>query len=614
MALLSGGCSNGGANPESALPSVETTVTPIAAVQGHGDSSPLTGQIVTIAGVVTGDFQNADADETRNLGGFFLQSVIPDDDPDTSEGIFVFDAENPGVDVEAGQLLQVTGTVTEWFGETQITPHIVTITGTADVTSTELQFPVETLLNSEGEQIADLERFEGMLVSLADPVMVTENYNLGRYGELTLAAGDRPYQFTNTSAPDVRAYAAHAAELAARTLILDDGISAQNPDFYRYLAYGSSMSGQPPVRLGDAVTASGNIRYSKGSGNSGTEAYRLEPTLEPEFESGNPRSVTPPETGGTVTVASFNVLNYFTTIDTGQDICGPAGDLNCRGADSAREFDRQHAKTINTLLALDADVVGLMELENNGDDSLRSIVNGLNEEAGAQTWDFVSTGYIGGDAIAVGLIYKTQVVGPAGDYALLTAAVDSRFNDRKNRPALAQTFDTLVGSGRFTVAVNHLKSKGSDCEDIDDPNMRDGQANCNRTRTNAAAAMGDWLNADPTDSGDADILIIGDLNSYLQEDPLAALENAGFVNLLDEYVGPEAYSFVFDAQAGALDHAFASRALAPRISGVAEWHINADESSLIDYNLDFDRDPSLFDEATPFRASDHDPVIIGLDP
>jgi predicted extracellular nuclease len=313
-----------------------------------------------------------------------------------------------------------------------------------------------------------------------------------------------------------------------------------------------------------------------------------------------------------VTVASFNVLNYFTTIDTGQRICGPSGNVGCRGADSEAEFDRQHAKTVNTLLALDADIVGLMELENNGGASLQSIVDGLNAKTGAGTWDFIATGFIGTDAIAVGLIYRTAVVHPAGNFAVLTALIDSRFNDRKNRPTLAQTFDVIGGGGRFTVAVNHLKSKGSDCDDVGDPNLNDGEGNCNATRTAAANALGDWLNADPTGSGDPDILIIGDMNAYLREDPIVALKNAGFVNLLESAVGPNAYSFVFAGQAGALDHAFASRALSSRVTGVTEWHINADEPPLFDYNLDFGRDAGFFDEATPFRTSDHDPVIVGI--
>lgn len=614
-------CGSGSSDtPTVSPPSTPVVViTPISDVQGSGIASPVDGQSITVVGIVTGDFQDNDSDATRNLGGFFLQAEIPDNDPDTSDGIFVFDRNAPAVDISVGQKLQVAGTVVERFGETQISAATVIINGSGNVESTDLVLPAPTVLNSDGWDIADLERFEGMLVELAEPAIVSDAFYLERFGEISLSHGGRLRQFTNAFAPDVTGFSNYQQQNAGRTLILDDGLSEQNPVFYRYLnpASSSTASGSADysLRVGDTVAvAVGNIRYSRGSGGSGTEAYRLVPTVEPQFVPQNLRTATPPDTGGSVTIASFNVLNYFTTIDSGQSNCGPSGHAGCRGADSDAEFARQHAKTISTLLTLDADIVGLMELENNGGNSLRSIVDGLNAEVGAGMWDFIATGSIGADTIAVGLIYRTTVVQPAGDFAILTTSVDSRFNDQKNRPVLAQSFDAVTGGGRFTVAVNHLKSKGSDCEDVGDPNLNDGQGNCNRTRTSAAVALGDWLNADPTSSGDPDFLIIGDLNAHLQEDPLLALENAGFVNLLETAIGSDAYSFVFAGQAGALDHVFASRVLATQVTGTAEWHINADEPPLIDYNLDFDRDAGLFDDTTPFRASDHDPVIVGINP
>ena len=584
-------------------------------VQGNNDTSPVDGQRVVVAGIVTGDFQDNDADATRNLGGFFLQAETPDGDPATSDGLFIFDGNAPIVDVSVGQIVQVAGTVAEHFGETQLAATGVTITGTGNIQPANLDLPVSARLNSDGDFIGDFENFEGMLVRLTEPAYVTEAYDLGRYGEISLSSGGRLGQFTNEFAPDVAGFAGHQRLNAARTLILDDGLSRQNPGAYRYLGRAGSNSAEYSLRIGDKVTAAvGNIRYSRGSGGSGKESYRLEPTSNPVFVAENLRPAAPPDTGGTITAASFNVLNYFTTIDAGEDVCGPAGDSGCRGADSDAEFDRQRAKTINALLKLDADLVGLMELENNGGASLQSIIDGLNAQTAAGMWNFISTGVIGTDVISVGLIYRTTALEPAGNFAILTSIIDSRFNDGKNRPALAQSFDVIATGGRFTVAVNHLKSKGSDCDDVGDPNLDDGQGECNGTRASAAAALGDWLSSDPTGSGDPDILIIGDMNAYLQEEPLDALEDAGFTNLLKHGAGPPAYSFVFDGQAGALDHAFASRTLSLKVSGAAEWHINADEPPLIDYNLDFGRDAGLFDESTPFRASDHDPVIVGINP
>jgi len=609
-------CSGGGSGVAPALPvPIDAITATIAEIQGNGSVSPLSGQKVTVTGIVSGDFQQGDTDTGRNLGGFFMQMATGDGDPATSDGIFVFDQNSATIDVVITQAVEVTGTVTEHFSETQIVAEAVRIVGSGAIQPTDISFPAATIANSDGILIADFERFEGMFVGLADPAYISDVFNLERYGELTLSATDRLYQFTNRSTPDIAGYATHKENVASRSLILDDGLSLQNPEDIHYLQPIASNNADYSVRIGDTVPiAVGNIRFSRGSGGAGKESFRLEPAFDPLFVSRNIRNAIAPDPGGNVKVASFNVLNYFTTIDNGQSICGPDADMGCRGADSAMEFARQHQKIVNTLLALDADVVGLMELENNGSAALQSIVNAMNAAVGGDEWAFIDSGIIGVDAITVGLIYRTSVVQPVGTFAVLTATIDSRFNDGRNRPPLAQTFAAVSDGGRFTVAVNHLKSKGSPCDDIGDPNLDDGQGNCNQTRTNAAAALADWLAGDPTGSGDTDVLIIGDLNAYLQEDPLTTLENAGFENLLKSRLGPDAYSFVFDGQTGALDHALVSSSLSGRVTGVEEWHINADEPPLIDYNLEFGRNADLFDPTSPFRASDHDPVIVGINP
>ena len=191
--------------------------------------------------------------------------------------------------------------------------------------------------------------------------------------------------------------------------------------------------------------------------------------------------------------------------------------------------------------------------------------------------------------------------------------VDARFNDGKNRPVLAQTFRQLSNGALFTVAVNHLKSKGSDCDDVGDPNRNDGQGNCSATRALASAAIIDWVATDPTGSGDPDFLVIGDFNAHTQGDAMTRFEIAGYSNLGAELIGDTAYSFEFDGQFGTLDHAVASPALAAQAVDAVEWHINADEARLHDYNLEFGRDPDIFDPSSPHRASDHDPLIVGFD-
>ena len=166
----------------------------------------------------------------------------------------------------------------------------------------------------------------------------------------------------------------------------------------------------------------------------------------------------------------------------------------------------------------------------------------------------------------------------------------------------------------FTVAVNHLKSKGSGCGAGDDqPDHLGG--NCNGTRTAAAEALADWLASDPTGSGDPDAMIIGDLNSYRMESPITALREAGFSDLLAEFEGPDAYTYVFMGASGYLDHAQATASFREQVVDAAPWHINTDEPTALDYNTNFktaNHVTSLY-APDPYRSSDHDPVMVGLD-
>ena len=381
-------------------------------------------------------------------------------------------------------------------------------------------------------------------------------------------------------------------------------------------------------RTGDtAVGLTGVLHYSF-AGQTGTDAWRIRPVagLEPGFTPANPAPAAPQPVGGTMRVATFNVLNYFTTIDTtsgNTGPCGPLGGLDCRGADSGTELDRQRAKTVAALTAMDAHVVGLVEMQNDAGASTADLVAALNAATAPGRYAALETGTIGGDAIKVALIYQPAVAVPVGPFRILTSAQDPRFIDNLNRPALVQTFEEVATGERLTVAVNHLKSKGSDCNAVGDPDGLDGQGNCAGVRTAAAAALADFLATDPTGSGDPDFLILGDLNAYRREDPITTLLGAGYTDLIEELIGDDAYSFLFDGQLGYLDHALATQSLVPQVTGVTEWAINADEPVLFDYN-DTVRDPgeAAFErESTslelylpdPRRSSDHNPLVVGLD-
>lgn len=567
-------------------------------VQGSGLSSPLMGVTdATLEGVVVGDFQ----DTVSGLKGFFIQEeeADMDADPMTSEGIFVYD-NGFGVDVNVGDLVRVQGDVNEYYGLTRLrNTDIVTVVDTGlSITPTSVLLPVS--------DETDYEPFESMLVAFPQDLTVAEVYNLGRYGEVSLAQGGRLLNPTNVITPGVPANDLQATN-DLRRLLLDDANGAQNADPIVYPA--PELSATNTLRCGYTTTGiTGVLDYAFGS-------YRLQPTAAPAFVSANPRTDAPEDVGGTVRVASFNVLNYFSTIDAGPDVCGPSGDMDCRGADNESEFTRQRDKIINAIAAIDADVVGLIEIENNAAAAVQDLVAGLNTLLGAGTYAYVDTGTIGTDAIKQAFIYKPSTVTPVGSHAILDTSVDPLFNDQKNRPALAQTFAENATSARFTAVVNHLKSKGSSCTDVGDPDVGDGQGNCNLTRTAAANALAAWLATDPTGSGDPDFLIIGDLNSYAKEDPITLLKDAGYADLIDTFVGAGAYSYVFDGQAGYLDHALANDSLSPQVISTTIWHINSDEPRVLDYNEEYkslNQVTSLYSD-DPYRASDHDPVIVGLE-
>ncbi|MEM8505206.1 MAG: ExeM/NucH family extracellular endonuclease [Cyanobacteria bacterium P01_D01_bin.1] len=612
--------------------------TPISTIQGTGESSPLTGESsplvdseVTVKAVVVGDYQDG-AGTNGDLNGFYTQEedADADDNAATSEGLFIFDGDMPAVDVNVGDVVEVTGTVTEFNGLTELTDVTVVIAGTdALPTAATVNFPVAA--------VEDLEAFEGMQITIPDTLFVTEYFNLDRFGEVVLSAnGDsnasgtdgRLDQYTQFNAPDPDGFAAYQDAITKRRIVLDDGQTVQNPDTIIYGRGGNPLSSSNPLRGGDTVSGiTGILSF-------GFDDYRIQPTDPVDFQPTNPRPSEPDPVGGSLKVVSFNVLNFFTTLDIeGNPGSGPDSS-DPRGADSQAEFDRQLAKLATAIEIIDADILGLVEIENefggdqNGDGqyAIDTLVNTLNSRAGADIYSAVDSGRTfvdTGDPISVGAIYKnsTARLAPGTSVEILDDSdlpgLGLDFGNpvfdgpRTNRAALAVTFEEIATGEQMTVAVNHFKSKGSVSTGDGNEDSGDGAGNNNAIRLQASQALDAWLDTDPTGSGDPDYLIIGDLNAYAKEEPITFLEGEGYTNVVDS---PESsYSFVFSGQYGTLDYGLANTSLISQVTGATEWHVNADEPDAIDYNLDFGRDPSLFDATTPYRNSDHDPLIIGFD-
>lgn len=545
-----------------------TPVTAIPAIQGSGDTSPLLNQVVTVRGIVTADFQ-------AGLRGFFVQARDGGDgDASTSDGVFVYTGTSPQT-VQVGDLVQFTGTVKEFYNSTQVD----TLTAFTSCASGLSVNPVELKA-----PFTDLEKYEGMSITIPETLTVTDNYSYGRYGELGLSSGGRLFNPTNGNETTT------TEANNARKIVLDDGNSTQNPANLPYLNAAGTR------RTGDTVTGlTGVLHYANN-------VFKVEPTAAPAFADTNPRPAAPHDVGGTLKVAGANVLNYFTTF-------GP----NDRGANSTFEFQRQQTKIVASLKGLDADIVTLMEVQNNGDTALNSLVTALNAAYGSEVYKGVQTGTVGTDAIKVAIIYKPGNVTPIGN-----AVIDGNTDGIYSRPPIAQTFQDKTTGGVLTVIANHLKSKGS-CPSSGD--IDTGEGCWNNLRTQQAVKLLAFVDRLKTSTGDQDVLLMGDFNAYGQEKPIQTIVQGGFVSENLRIPAEERYSYQFGGQFGYLDHALASTNLDTQVTGVTEWHINADEPTLADYNVEYKNlpecktsvctSPDLWQD-NAYRASDHDPVLVGL--
>ncbi|CAM3243595.1 ExeM/NucH family extracellular endonuclease [Nocardioides dubius] len=628
---------------------VEPTPLSIEQIQGTGATSPHVGTTVLTSGVVTAAYPSG------GLYGFYLQVPGSGGELDlsvhtASRGIFVYQAQGAGpVTVRPGDHVQVTGAVSEYAGATQLTVAtagaIVPLAGSAPA-------PVAAT-SAWPATAAQKESLEGMLYRPQGDFTVNNTYygsKAGqadsRYGEVGLAQGTTPLiQPTEVAdAQDAAAIAAVVADNEARAIVLDDGSSvsfAGKGDLTP--AY---VSQQEPVTVGARVEFTEPVIFTQGGAPS-APSYRFQPTspvLGPDnaaspatFE--NVRSSGPDqariaadgEPG--LKVASFNVLNYFTTLgDADDDNIGDGGcvayrdrdgdgnnvDDGCaqRGAWDPADLTRQQAKIVKAINALDADVVGLMEIENSAalgeqaDEATQSLVAALNADAGAGTWAANPSSaqlppVAEQDVITNAIIYRPDAVTRVGDAVALGDQSSGTGAFSNAREPIGQVFEPVGGGEQFLYVVNHFKSKGSGVDD------GTGQGNANPDRIRQAEALRDWVATQQQASGVGPVLLGGDFNAYTQEDPLQVLYAAGFVDATEKFGGDE-WSYVFDGLSGSLDHILLNPAAAALATGSDVWNINAGESILFEYSR-WNYHATDFHADTPYRSSDHDPVVVGLD-
>lgn len=581
-------------------------ITPISVIQGQGKVSALAGKKVAVNGIVTAVFAGK-----QGLDGFFIQESIPDEDENTSEGIFIYDPAQTFTG-KAGNLVQIIGEVAELKSTRSSLTQIKNVSSILILSEdSKLPEPVTVTLPND-----NWERYEGMRVRVKAAegnLFVTELYQLGRFGQLTLCStgpenqpgtDGRLDQFTQFNGPDTEGYKNYLAETEKRKIVLDDGSGVRNPATLPFGREGKPFDMYHAVRGGDQA------KEVIGIVDDRFDAIRIQPTETVWFKPAAKRLYSPPRIPrkSTLKVAAFNVLNYFNGDGQG------GGFPTERGATTPEELKRQQDKTVKVILTSGADVVSLMEIENDGFgeySAIQTLIRALNEASGNKR-NFVACEVEnrGTDVITSAILYDSKKVTAVGNTVSMPDGYGTASFDSARRKPIIQTLRELRSEQEFTLVAVHFKSKGVQSFGPGNEDKLDGQGRNNEVRVQQAEDLKNWLDTRPTGSQDPDYLLIGDFNAYAQEDPILYLDAYGYKNLFPL----TSYSYVYDGQWGSLDHALATPGLMSQVTRAVKWHINSEEAMILDYNTEFKTPAQVqsYYDASVFRSSDHDPLIIGL--
>ncbi|WP_426245980.1 ExeM/NucH family extracellular endonuclease [Nocardioides sp. LHG3406-4] len=662
----------------------------IPEIQGTGATTPLPNANVTTTGVVTASYPNADGGFFR---GFYMQTpgYDPSSDatPDASDGIFVFTGSS-AISATVGSKVTVMGKVTEFGGMTELTvtdpanftqvaatPAEAVTPGTV-LPGTECELPGAGCLSGDALAAAR-EKHEGELFQPTDPYTVTDSYDGSPFtqaspngfamaGEIGLAANSTlpliaPTQVANPTADPV-GLANRNRFNEAHMVTLDDGadldyVSSSVEDVQAF----PWLTPTHTVRMGAAVTFNEPVVFDFRDA-----MWRLQPQAripagddgESQVSIEQDRPTTPEDVGGDVKIATFNVLNYFNT--TGEAYVAAGEGRRCsyytdrvgnrisndtceqpdpadpggaplpgpRGAADDVNLQRQQAKIVRAINTMDADIMGLEEIENSTklgeadrDDALGALVVALNADWAAvhpgdpARWAFVPSPPASEqptlaeqDAIRAAFIYNPTVVEPEGASRILVGS--PAFANA--REPLAQAFKAVGAPAdlAFGVTVNHFKSKGGSGTG-DNADTGDGAGGFNGDRTRQAAALLAFTDEFLADRGIDAMFLAGDFNAYSQEDPVHVIEDGGYQEITSDFATAtdDELTYAFGGFAGSLDHVFANEAAADLVTGADVYQINANEPVYYEYSR---YNANLADLYSPnqYRASDHNPEIIGL--
>ncbi|MGL4763911.1 MAG: ExeM/NucH family extracellular endonuclease [Aeromonas sp.] len=674
-----------GAHAAFVCPADPAQLTPIPTIQGTGSGSQFATDTVTdkngnITGKISpGTFMVRGVVTTLGQSltkGFYLTDPAGDGNPATSDGIFVYLNDSKLATnyptLKPGAEVCLEARVEEYYGGTQLKPTFEANKARLQVTAQGLTVPTSVLQVNEGETLAQaLNRHEGMRVRLdsSSDLHLTRNYGFDykvyrNNVELSHKAPLlKPTQLHIASSPKAVAL---AAKNGSNRLVVESDYKAQDGVLPWFPGWDAD---QGYLRIGDQLTGlEGVIVYNK-------DAFRLVVPGDVTLSAGallrtpeDDRQPAPARArGSNLRIGSFNVLNYFTSHSSIGGalnvLCKDQADADSakgcnRGAKSQADFEKQRTKIVNAITEMDADLLGLMEMENNGfsdNSAINNLVTRLNEQQkdASKRYAYVrlpaslltSEKFFGGDAIMVAMIYRPALLTPASE-ANVIRMPEQRYTTggvaktAGQRDSLVQSFTVAGSKNPLTLVVNHLKSKGSGCYENGDGKTEpaDLQGKCTEFRVSAAKVLGEAVSKLP-----GQVLLVGDFNSYAKEDPIRVLtdynpaaserkivsashtfigdqsyeqlgrevtRSYGLIDLNVKFNKEKAISYSYDSELGTLDYALANPALASKVVNVADWHINSFESNLFEYGNQYTG--TLLKSDNPFSASDHDPIIVDL--
>jgi 2',3'-cyclic-nucleotide 2'-phosphodiesterase (5'-nucleotidase family)/endonuclease/exonuclease/phosphatase family metal-dependent hydrolase len=581
-------------------------------IQGTGLVSSLTGSPVSnVAGIVTAIANN----------GFYLQDPDPDNDPRTSEGIFVFtgtrDLGVNGLNITVGASVRVSGEeveerrprvnvldedgnpVFDENGNPELEDDLTVLSVTRiraslnrnriEVVSSGNPLPAPILIGSGGRVppnqiiagtnfspdtfdipldlntgIGFYESLEGMLVTVQDTMAVS------------------PTIIRPTSSDSIWTVANRGADATGINSRGGIGIA---PDDFNPERIQISATGLPRVDVGDLLgNLTGVVDYAFGD-------YRVLVTEPVQATSGGlQREVTNLiGTADKLTIASYNVENLNPTESN------PGG---------LERFGVLANQIVNNLRA--PDIIGLQEIQdNNGpindgtvaaDLTYQALIDAI-KAAGGPTYQFLNINPVNnrdggapGTNIRVGYLYNPDRVSfVEGSLRRITDPIATPDNDgafTNSRKPLVATF-TFNGQ-EVTVINNHLTSRRGGnglFGNVQPPNI--GSAD---VRTNQATVINSEVNAILADDPNANVVVLGDLNGFDFEEFQQILSGGVLTNLSQTLDVRDRATFNFQGNSQALDHVLVTNNLADD----AQYDI-------VHVNVDFVDQPA-----------DHEPILATL--